>query len=253
MKKTLHISLFVLFLVATVSLIGYIYYLRGQQKVSAVKINIIRTTEDGFINKEKIKLELKEKNNIDIKNINNISLNQLENQLAQNPYIEKADVLLNIHSELVINIQEKIPVMRVFNESNESFYIDSNAKLFPLSTDYSPVLTIASGNITCSYLGSAITPDKIEPVQKDLCELGKLLRKNQLLNAQITQVYVTENGEYELLPLLGEHIILLGNMDDAAEKIENLEVFYKNILVKKGWNSYSTINLQFKNQVVCIK
>ena len=253
MKKILHISLFALFLVVTMSLIGYIYYLRGQQKISAVKINIIRTSDDGFLDKEKIKLELKEKTSIDIKNVSNISLKQLENQLAQNPFIEKADVLLNIHSELVINVKEKIPVIRVFNETNESFYIDDKAKLFPLSPDYSPVLTIASGNINCSYLGSAITPNKIEPVQKELCDLGKLLRSNRLLNAQITQVYVTESGDYELLPLLGEHIILFGTIENAKEKLENLEVFYKNILVKKGWDTYSTINLQFKNQVVCIK
>ena len=253
MKKTLNISLFVLFLITTVSLVGYIYFLRGQQKISALKINIIRTTENGFLDKEKIKLELKDKTSIDIKRVGNISLRQIENLLLQNPFIEKADVLLNIHSELVINLKEKIPVIRVFNETNESFYIDDKAKLFPLSTDYSPKLAIASGNITCSYLGSAITPNRIEPVQKDLCELGKLLRKNQLLNAQITQVYVTENGEYELLPLLGEHVILFGNIDNASEKIENLEVFYKDILVKKGWNTYSTINLQYKNQVVCIK
>lgn len=253
MKKILHISLFALFLAATISLIGYIYYLRGHQKISAVKINILRTTEDGFLDKEKIKLELKEKTSFDIKNVSNISLKQLENQLAQNPFIEKVDVMLNIHSELVINVKEKIPVIRVFNKTNESFYIDDKAKLFPLSTDYTPVLTIASGNIDFSYLGSATAPNKIGPVQQGLCELGKLLRSNQLLNAQITQVYVTESNEFELLPLLGEHIILFGKIDNAAEKLENLEVFYKNILVKKGWDTYSTINLQFRNQVVCIK
>jgi cell division protein FtsQ len=253
MKKILYISLFVLFLAAAISLIGYIYYVRGQQKISLVKVNIIRPTEDGFLEKEKIRQELNEKTSIDIKNVSNISLKQLESHLAQNPFIEKADVLLNIHSELLVNVKEKIPVIRVFNETNESFYIDDQAKLFPLSSDYFPKLAIASGKINCSYLGSAITPNKIEPLQKDLCEMGKLLSKNQFLKAQITQVYVTDEGEYELLPLLGEHLILFGKMENAKEKLENLEVFYKNILVKKGWDTYATINLQFRNQVVCIK
>ena len=205
------------------------------------------------MNKENIKLELKKKSNFDLKNVGTIKLSQLENLLAQNPYIERSDVLVNIHSELVVNIKEKTPVMRVFNKNNESFYIDDQAKLFPLSPDYSPMITIASGNIGCSYLESALTPDKKEPVQIELCELGKLLRKNQFINTQITQVYVTEKGDYELFPLLGDHIILFGKMNNASEKIENLEIFYKNVLVKKGWDTYASINLQFKNQVVCIK
>ena len=253
MKKTLNITLFVLFLAVTMSLIVYIYYVRGQQRISIVKVNIIRSTDEGFLDKDLLANDLKKKSNFDLKNVANISLKQIENQLSQDPYIEKADVLLNIHSELIINVKEKIPVIRVFNETNESFYIDEKAKLFPLSTGYSPKLAVASGNIKCSYLGSAITPNKIEPVQKDLCELGKLLNGNQFIKAQISQVYVTETGEYELLPLLGNHIILFGNMDNAGEKIENLEAFYKNILVKKGWDTYSTLNLQFRNQVVCIK
>jgi len=253
MKKTLNISLFVLFLGATLVLISYIYYLRSQQKITDVKINILRDTETGFLDKEKIKLEFKDKSGIDLKNISTIKPYQLENLLAQNPYIEKSDVLVNIHSELVINIKEKIPVLRVFNKKNESFYIDEKAKLFPLSADYSPIITIASGNIDCSYFETAITPDKKVAVQIELCELGKLLQKNKFINAQITQVYVTENGEYELIPLLGNHIILFGKMENASEKIDNLEIFYKNVLVKKGWNTYASINLQFKNQVVCLK
>ena len=40
MKKFIHISLFALFLAVTISLIGYIYYLRSQQKITVVKINI---------------------------------------------------------------------------------------------------------------------------------------------------------------------------------------------------------------------
>jgi cell division protein FtsQ len=242
-----------LFLAASLFLIGYIYFLRGQQKISAVKINIFRGTEEGFLNKEKITLELKEKSSFDIKQLRNLSISQLESMLKQNPFVEKADVILNIHSELIINILEKKPIVRVFNQNSESFYIDDKARLFPLSPDYSPKLVIASGNINCSYLENAITPDKIEPIQKELCELGKILSNNEFINAQVAQIFINEKGKIELIPLLGNHIILFGNIENAEEKIENLEIFYKDILIKKGWDTYASINLEFKNQVVCIK
>ena len=59
MKKTLHISLFVLFLAVSTILIAYIYYLRSQQNITAVKINIIRETEKGFLEQRKYQARVK--------------------------------------------------------------------------------------------------------------------------------------------------------------------------------------------------
>ena len=36
-------------------------------------------------------------------------------------------------------------------------------------------------------------------------------------------------------------------------KFKKLELFYKNILPTKGWNYYESVNLKFKNQIVCTK
>ena len=74
---------------------------------------------------------------------------------------------------------------------------------------------------------------------------------NEFWKAQIEQIYVGE--EIELVPLAGSHIIVLGNFQDIDEKMNKLLVFYTHGLNKVGWNIYETINLKYKNQIVCTK
>ncbi len=60
-------------------------------------------------------------------------------------------------------------------------------------------------------------------------------------------------GEYELIPRVGAHQILLGSMDQWEKKLRNLELLYEQGLSKYGWNTYQTISLKYTNQVICTK
>jgi cell division protein FtsQ len=47
---------------------------------------------------------------------------------------------------------------------------------------------------------------------------------------------------------------VFGEAKDFEEKFEKLKTFYTEGLNKTdGWNKYSTINIKYKNQVVCTK
>jgi hypothetical protein len=81
--------------------------------------------------------------------------------------------------------------------------------------------------------------------------LAKYLNSSEFWRAQIEQVYIGK--EVELVPLAGSHIIVLGNFQDIDEKMNKLFVFYQQGLNKVGWNVYETINLNYKNQIVCSK
>ena len=88
---------------------------------------------------------------------------------------------------------------------------------------------------------------------KNIFALAKFISDDKLWNSQIEQVYINRAGEFELVPRVGPHLILLGDIDDYAGKFEKLEIFYKEGLNNVGWNHYSKINLKFKDQIVCTK
>ena len=51
----------------------------------------------------------------------------------------------------------------------------------------------------------------------------------------------------------GSQVILFGNAEDAKEKLENLKTFYQKVMSQMDWHVYKSINLKYKNQVVCSK
>jgi cell division protein FtsQ len=70
----------------------------------------------------------------------------------------------------------------------------------------------------------------------------------------IQQIYVNKERELEFYPLIGNHRIVFGENRDTGEKLNKLKLFYTEGLNKSdSWNKYATINLKYKNLVVCTK
>ena len=64
--------------------------------------------------------------------------------------------------------------------------------------------------------------------------------------------FIKENKEIELVPRVGNHTILLGDITNYQENSESSICFMKRVN-QVGWNDYKEINLKFRNQIVCVK
>ena len=106
---------------------------------------------------------------------------------------------------------------------------------------YAANLVIVTGN-----LNSAYAIDKLLP-------LGKIMQNDPFWNQMIEQINVTDRGNVELIPRMGDHIVNLGKPENYQDKLYRLKVFYENGLSKIGWNKYSKIDLEFNNQIVCTR
>lgn len=256
MKKIIHISVFVLFAIALMALMGFIYIERSNQILHEINIKICRDTSQGFISENELHTLIHSMDSIHTAKIKNINTNKLEQKILQNPYVEDVDVFVNINNDLMVNVSEKRVVLRVFNQDSDGYYIDENADILPLSLNYTPRVLIANGYLNTPYVrpfqninDSVYDSSKL----KDLLKITKLINQNQFLNAQISQIYINSKGEFDLIPQLGNQLIQFGKIDDAEQKLNNLEVFYKEALAKAGWEKYKTINLKYKKQVVCTR
>jgi cell division protein FtsQ len=177
-----------------------------------------------------------------------------------NSHIANSEVYKTINGVVKINITTKRPIARIINYKGESFYLDEEGFLMRWSNNYTANLPVFTGNIYESYdVCYSINYSKVDINDSVLIKnnlfgiysLAKYLDSNEFWKAQIEQIYVGE--EIELVPLAGSHIIVLGNFQDIDEKMNKLLVFYKHGLSKVGWNIYETINLKYKNQIVCTK
>ena len=203
---------------------------------------------------------------VDTQLISKIDTRKIEQLVYNNPSALKADVYTTVDGKVKIEIKQRKPVLRVFNDSGESFYIDEQGWLMPLSAKFTSRVLVANGFIEVAYSGryknTVLDEKKVlihekdtgrTDILSDLFLLTKYINESYFWNAQITQLFVNADKEIELIPRVGNHTILFGDISDMDEKFEKLMIFYKKGLTKVGWNTYSQINLKFKNQVVCRK
>ena len=71
--------------------------------------------------------------------------------------------------------------------------------------------------------------------------------------AQVAQVNVEPNGTFQMVPTLGDHLVLLGSTAQLEDKLNRLFTFYKKVWLVSGVNAYQYIDCRFDHQVVALK
>ena len=86
-----------------------------------------------------------------------------------------------------------------------------------------------------------------------LLEVVRVLDRSEFWKAQVEQINVTRDGQIELVPRVGDHLLILGTADNVEDKLERLMNFYSKGLDNVGWNKYRSISVAYDGQVVCKK
>jgi cell division protein FtsQ len=183
--------------------------------------------------------------------IDRINMHQLENRLKANPFVQYAKVYADMDGVIMIEIEQREPIMRVMNQNDQDFYIDKNGLKIPLSPNFTARVLAANGFIDEPF------GEKVDTLHtalaRDLFKTVTYIRADSLWDAQIGQIYVNQGHEIELIPRVGSQRILLGNADSLDLKFRNLMAFYKQALPQVGWDAYKVINIKYANQIVGVK
>jgi cell division protein FtsQ len=173
----------------------------------------------------------------------------LEHILLRNPYIEDAQLFTDQQQIVHVQLVQKRPIIRVINSNGVSYYISENNERMPLCDKFTPNVPIVLGQVE-----TLNNPQRDSLVQQSVFQFFSVVNQDSFLRALVDQVVVLENGECNVIPRTGYHIIRFGKPNaNTKEKFERLKIFYKEGLSKTGWEAYKTINLKFDNQVVCEK
>lgn len=267
-KKILRITFWTLLVAGLTTVFAFVQKQENELLCNKVRINILKVPMQdfeylGFVEEDDIR-ELLAQHFGQIENIPlaNIDVHYLERLIYTNPWVERADVYMSINGVIDIEIEQRIPILRIINSAGENYYMDSQGKLMPWSPNFTPRTLIAAGNINEKYhewcktnIDQIINNDtlKTSTLLDDLYALTRFILANKFWQAYTEQIFVNEKGDIELVPKVGNHKIIFGNADEIPEKFWKLKVFYKEGLNYTGWENYDTLNLKFKNQVVCTR
>ena len=261
--KILILSMWILLTGGFMCLVGFTRWEHSTQGCKSYVISIDYGKADTLVTRDDIySLVRKTGNTLKGQLIGDVDVEAIEREIKRQPYVARAEVFLTMEGVVEIQVLQRQPILRIFNLSGESYYLDGLGSLLPLNPLFSARVLAATGFIDetfsgkVNYLQDSVRSDDSlnhRSVMINLYKLGTYIVKDRFLRAQIEQIYVDKNGEFELIPRVGKHLILFGSADDIEKKFERLIAFYRYGLSRTGWNRYNVINIKYRNQVVCSK
>ncbi len=258
--KRILVSLFVIILLIVLIVYSNIY--AGKITIKKVNINVFYGRSDTIILSNNIAMSLKEEfGDFLTQQRKDIDSKAIEAFLNQDPYIEETQVYQNLKGVLTIEIKQREPIARIYTLRGKEYYIDKLGKIILIDDNQVTDVVVASGNIDVGNKNLEKNLDTIDIENKkgfdktlsNIYYIAQKLVKDSILHYQIDQIYVSNEGNYELIPKIGNYIIRIGENKELEEELIKLGYLYKEAFSRNGWDNYSIVDLRFRNQVVCTK
>ncbi|MFW5852116.1 MAG: hypothetical protein ACOCWB_07830 [Bacteroidota bacterium] len=230
---------------------------RRSMLCSEIEINIDNNTDSNNFVRHQDVLQLIEPytDSINSQKIPSISLHDIEQTILNHPSVENCNVYVTVHGKMCIVISQRSPLIRI-ESKHDSFYIDKKGRLMPLSKSYTSHSIIASGKINAGYrekYNILVPNEDTDTTLRNLYTIAQYINTNELLESIIEQIHITDGDEYILISKIGPTYIHIGSPENLAYKLRNLEAFYHSKKARELWDTYRTINLKYKNQIICTK
>ena len=182
--------------------------------------------------------------------LGDIDMERIERVLEETPFVLSADAFVDAEEVVHLEIKQREPILRIMDKDGQQYYLDQAGVWMKRSDHFTARVLVATGNIP------PYDPEFLSAEDNNLrsvFELTEKILKDEFLENLIGQIHVGREGEVQMVPIVGDQRIILGSIEDLDDKIFRLKTFYQEAMSRMGWNKYKTINLKFKNQVVCKK
>lgn len=197
----------------------------------------IQFSSNNFLNNDSIKINLLDNyKSLDSLNADIETVYEIEQIITRIPFVKKANVYMTVNSELNIQVQEKKPVLNLYNSD---YLLSENGQLIP---------KIDSLNIDLISFFGEIDPT----IYTNLSNLSKMIMKDDFLKDHIKYIY-SDSLSFYLSVKRFNYNIELGSLENISEKLNNYKVFMASIMDDEILNKYSHLNLKFNKQVIAQK
>ena len=176
--------------------------------------------------------------------------NIIEKNILANPFVKEIKLYQDLSNKLIVDLVQYQPIARLVSENKKDFYIDLHGNIFPTSTKFSErVLLIHTADNINFDLKNINSTD----YGKKIFTMINYIINDTFLSKIISEIDINYDKNIIIYPQVSKQKIIFGYPEQIDVKFDKLMLFYKKILPAKGWNTYKTVNLKFKNQIICDK
>lgn len=169
-----------------------------------------------------------------------IDLNRLESALRASDKIEHVNVALLNNGIVAIDVVPMVPVARIFDTSS-SYYINARGKRISADPRYHVDVPVVVGSF-----------DSVHPATRLLPLLDHIAARPEL-DALVSTVKQARNGDIIIVPTIRGHVVNFGDTSDVENKFARLREFYRQVMPVRGWETYDTIAVKWRGQVVATR
>lgn len=185
--------------------------------------------------------------------ISSIDMMKLKKMLISNPWIEQAGGYIGLNDTLVIKAKEHKPVVRIFNKQGRSVFVTEHGTIIPFSPKHTPRLIIANGDFDFpTPRDNADMNDSIYAGVPEALHIAQAINNNPFLMGNIGQICKT-GDEYELVVNNLSARVIFGDTCATNDKMQRLRTLLEKYSGTSELEPYKTLNLKYKNQIVCTK
>ncbi len=213
----------------------------GAKKCQEVVIQVMDSTDHTYVSVPEVK-KLLHLNNLDLigQRLSQVRYRRVEYVVSVMRMVRRVECFSTNSGKIVVRIWQYSPILRVMQEQG-NFYVDATGQRLEISLNSAANVLVASGSIH----------DSIHV--RRLYRMALLLRQDPFWEAQIVQIFQKPNGEWVLIPRVGDYEIEFGLPNEVEDKLVRLKLFYEKALPKAGWEKYSSISVKYRKQIICTK
>lgn len=213
-----------------------------QQTLDDIVINIDKNSPTKFVTKEGVIQKLgKTADKIKHTPIAELNIEKLERQLSQDNSFENVECYITSDNKLQIDIVPMIPEIRVFSPDGKSYYINKDGKRIDTGNEFFMDVPVVTGNFDQKFPAKNILP------------VTRHIAADDYLKNLITMIEVKSATNILLYPCIKGQVINIGDTTELTKKFDNLTLFYRKVMNHKGWETYDTISVKFRNQIVATR
>ncbi|WP_291779241.1 cell division protein [Cecembia sp.] len=241
--------LFGILLLVLLVFIGFIEKKSAERKLSGIEVHVKAVSDVYFVDEKDILNALKGEFPLLQPGIafTEINLHDIEKKVESHPFVKNAEVFGDQKGNLKVEIEQHVPLARISRPKAADGYISKEGLILPTSNHYTSRVLILYGN----YAEKILEMKNLEKGYPELMDLIRYISEDPFWSAQITELEIPKKGDIRMYQQVGKQVIEFGEAVDIEEKFKKINLFYEEILPKKGWNTYSRVNIKYKGQIVC--
>lgn len=184
-----------------------------------------------------------------------LDIDAIEKAVLHHSGVKKAEVYATRDSVLHVTVTPKVPYIR-FQKADGGFYCDREGNIFPLQKRFSARVPVVDGcipvNVPAGFCGPAGSEWERNWIS-GIIGLEEKILCSRMWKSRISQIHVNGNGDIVLVPVKGRERFIFGGPEEAERKFAQMECYYTSVLPSADSAAYRTVNLKFKDQIICRK